>query len=237
MVKKTARFTLLIAALSGLGRADIGPPPGLKGVPYSFTVEGFDATGPLALVAHPCGADDSNTPGFIRISPGKPIRPGRRSGMCELHALPRTELDAWLASHKGLTEANFDAATKLMTGPKVVRCKGAPTLTRIIPEGDPRTEVREVLRVTRLDATACEVAAPTGAPAAASSAAPAAAPPPSAPATASASGAPATPTPAPTAQPRGCAGCDVGATSARSGGAAVAVGALALLAVRRRRRR
>lgn len=207
--------------------ADLPPPDGTKFVGYELVVKGVPA-GETALLAFPCSSSNGvPETDAKRLVDGTPVAVGRRGGNCKLYAAKAAEWEALAAtkyedrgSRTKALQAFFEKATP---------CSGAsPTMASTLPKTDPRTVVRETLEVKELTPTACRLALgkteATPSPAAASASA---APSSAAAATVPTSGG------APPARTGGCA-----AAPASSGSTSSAlVTALAVLALRARRRR
>ncbi len=216
-----AGFLLALGvSFSSGARADLPPGPGTKYISYSFKVTGVDDAKGFVLLAYPCGTSSGvPTREMVVVTEARPVSVGRRGGGCPLYSMPSADFDAW---KKAQPTPNAKVLDELFKSPKVRSCTGGPHASFTVDASDPRHEIVEALRVSRLDADGCVVAsAPDTTSPATPVAAKTASPPTTEPTASSASPVAPTAPPAdstttpplpaePTGGRRGCAGCTVG---------------------------
>jgi MYXO-CTERM domain-containing protein len=165
LVPSLAGFVIAAcASLSALAaRADIPPPDGRKFVDFAFTVQGLAQRKDFALVGYPCSSDGAGpaVAAMVVIQEGVPVEIGRRGGACKVFSIARADLDAFRKDFPGDMGGEVDA---LFASSKVHECSGAPAVITTIAASDPRDRVVQALRVAKLDATGCALAAADGAP-------------------------------------------------------------------------
>jgi len=219
-----------VAAFSSAtsARADLPPPDGQKFVGYGFGVANIDAYAKdYALLAYPCGTS-SGAPiaEMAEIQAGANISVGRRGGNCQLYVMARADFEAW----KKQGDKSENALDVLFKSSKVRSCTGGPNIRHQLPKSDSRDGITETLKISKLDAKDCVIAAADVAPPTQMSATPAT--PSATPADTSSTG---KSDPPPPVEP-GCSRCSVGSAPFGATGIA-ALSLVAMLVFRKRTRR
>jgi hypothetical protein len=186
----------------------------------------------FALVSFPCSESNGKPMAeMVVLNEGMPVPVGRRGGGCPVYAIAKADLDAWQKKNPMNVGPDVEA---LFKSAQVHRCSGGPSPNFSLPRSDPRDEVSENLRVSKLDAKGCVLVSadiasppptsqPTSNPTPTTS--PATSPTTSATTSPSPTSAPsAGPSASPTSDPppvaRGCGGCMIGAEPFGAGGIA-----------------
>ncbi len=228
-MRSAIRVAMLASCLvPAVASADIAPPANQQRVGFEFSVDGLEVAPDRAVFAYPCGGSNGAPIRELAVlAPGRRVTVGRRGGDCALYATSKAALDAWLGAHSQTDTAREAAADAFVASAGIVRCQGGPRPRHLRPASEPAEPVREVLRVARLDATACILV----------SASEPVAPVPTKDVPAKDVGAPATAPAAPPPGKGGCAGCALSTNGSRASGAALGLAAIAALGSRRRRGR
>lgn len=151
---------LVTTALPMTALADVAPPDGIKRVGFSFTVAGVSAAKDHALVAFPCGTSNGAPQDEMAvISEGASVPVGRRGGECALYAIKKADLEAFTKADPMVVHDEAKLG-ELFKSNKVVACTGSKvTPDHELPDSDPRSEISQTLKVSKLDDTGCIIAA------------------------------------------------------------------------------
>jgi hypothetical protein len=182
--RRARRLAAVVAIVSAtlasaaVASADLGPPPGVKRIPFSFTVKGLSAAPDRVLFAYPCGMSNGAPIAELRkIEDGVAINVGRRGGGCPIYSVDKAAYETWAKDYKPSSGSQDPAAEKLVA--QSVKCTGGPTPSFEAASTDARTAVHEKINVVTLDAKTCvlkseplDVSSSSSTPAAAPSAAP-----------------------------------------------------------------